>query len=250
MKTSFFLALPAAAVLSAHGAEAWSSLDGIIPELKMGKTSITRIDYSSGGALITNGGPSASAVQSVLGSLDAGWYSGNKNRDTGTLASVTADGATNLISANGAGGGFTAVKFHELSSNAISGYEALRISFDTGGLFETNRTCQPQNFSLWYSLGGEGDSLLQVGSTISGSAGDVSNKSYSWTISKDDYSNLFDQGATFYLVMNTDVLDNSYAYNELAVKNFRMEGLTVPEPSSAAAALLGLGSLCLRRKRR
>lgn len=137
MKTSFFLALPAAAVLSAHGAEAWSSLDGIIPELKMGKTSITRIDYSSGGALITNGGPSASAVQSVLGSLDAGWYSGNKNRDTGTLASVTADGATNLISANGAGGGFTAVKFHELSSNAISGYEALRISFDTGGLFET-----------------------------------------------------------------------------------------------------------------
>ena len=199
----------------------------------MGKTSITRIDYSSGGALITNGGPSASAVQSVLGSLDAGWYSGNKNRDTGTLASVTADGATNL-----------------LSSNAISGYEALRISFDTGGLFETNRTGQPQNFSLWYSLGGEGDSLLQVGSTISGSAGDVSNKSYSWTISKDDYSNLFDQGATFYLVMNTDVLDNSYAYNELAVKNFRMEGLTVPEPSSAAAALLGLGSLCLRRKRR
>ena len=161
----------------------------------MGKTSITRIDYSSGGALITNGGPSASAVQSVLGSLDAGWYSGNKNRDTGTLASVTADGATNLISANGAGGGFTAVKFHELSSNAISGYEALRISFDTGGLFETNRTGQPQNFSLWYSLGGEGDSLLQVGSTISGSAGDVSNKSYSWTISKDDYSNLFDQGA-------------------------------------------------------
>ncbi len=144
MKTSFFLTLPAAAVLSAHGAEAWSSLDGIIPELKMGKTSITRIDYSSGGALITNGGPSASAVQSVLGSLDAGWYSGNKNRDTGTLASVTADGATNLISANGAGGGFTAVKFHELSSNAISGYEALRISFDTGGLFETNRTGQPQ----------------------------------------------------------------------------------------------------------
>ena len=40
------------------------------------------------------------------------------------------------------------------------------------------------------------------------------------------------------------------AYNELAVKNFRMEGLTVPEPSSAAAALLGLGSLCLTRKRR
>lgn len=163
---------------------------------------------------------------------------------------MTADGATNLISASGAGGGFTAVKFHELSSNTISGYEALRISFDTGGLFETSRTGQPQNFSLWYSLGGEGDSLFQVGSTISGSAGDVSNKSYSWTISKDDYSNLFDQGATFYLVMNTGVLDSSYAYQELAVKNFRMEGLTVPEPSSAAIALLGgLGSLCLRRKR-
>ena len=61
---------------------------------------------------------------------------------------------------------------------------------------------------------------------------------------------MFDQGATFYLVMNTGVLDSSYAYQELAVKNFRMEGLTVPEPSSAAIALLGgLGSLCLRRKR-
>ena len=127
MKTILFPALFTATVLSAHGAEIWSSLDGIIPELKMAETSISRIDYSSGGALIANGGPSADAVQSVLGSLDAGWYSGNKNRDTGTLASVTADGATNLISASGAGGGFTAVKFHELSSNTISGYEALRI---------------------------------------------------------------------------------------------------------------------------
>lgn len=72
MKTSLFLALSTAAALSAHGAEIWSSLDSIIPELKMEETSISRIDYSSGGALIANGGPSANAVQSVLGTLDAG----------------------------------------------------------------------------------------------------------------------------------------------------------------------------------
>lgn len=250
MKTSFFLALPAAAILSAHGAEVWSSLDGIIPELKAGETSISRINYSSGGALIANGGPSASAVQSVLGSLDAGWYSGNKNNNNGTLASVTEDDATKLISASGAGGGFTAVKFNELSANTLSGYEALRISFDTGGLSNTSRTGQPQNFSLWYSLGGEGDSLLQAGSTISGLAGSLTNKSYSWTISKDEYSDLFNQGATFYLVLNTGVLDTSYAYQELAVNSFSVEGLPVPESSSCAAALFGLGSLCLRRKRR
>lgn len=250
MKTILFPALFTATVLSAHGAEIWSSLDGIIPELNMAETSISRIDYSSGGALIANGGPSANAVQSVLGSLDAGWYSGNKNNNTGTLASVTADGATNLISASGAGGGFTAVKFNELSVNTLADYKSLRISFDTGGLSNTNKTGQPQNFSLWYSLGGEESSFLQVGSTISGLAGSVSNKSYSWTISKEEYGVLFDQGATFYLVMNTGVLNSSYTYQELTVKNFRMEGLTVPEPSSAAAALLGLGSLCLRRKRR
>lgn len=249
MKTSFFLALPAAAVLSAHGAEAWSSLDGIIPELKMGETSITRIDYSSGGALITNGGPSASAVQSVLGSLDAGWYSGNKNNNDGTLASVTGDGTAKLVSASGAGGGFTAVKFNELSANTLSGYEALRISFDTGGLSNTSRTGQPQNFSLWYSLGGEENSVFQAGSTISGLAGNVNNQSYSWTVSNDEYGSLFDQGATFYLVMNTDVLNANYAYQELAVKNFSVEGLPVPESSSCAAALFGLGCLCLRRKR-
>ena len=56
MKTSLFLALSTAAALSAHGAEIWSSLDSIIPELKMEETSISRIDYSSGGALIANGG--------------------------------------------------------------------------------------------------------------------------------------------------------------------------------------------------
>ena len=250
MKTSLFLALSTAGALSAHGAEIWSSLDSIIPELKMEETSISRIDYSSGGALIANGGPSANAVQSVLGTLDAGWYSGNKNNNTGTLASVTADGTTNLISASGAGGGFTAVKFHELSADTVSGYETLRISFDTGGLFNASRTGQPQNFSLWYSLGGEENSLFQVGSTISGMAGNVSNNSYGWTISKDEYGGLFDQGAAFYLVMNTGVLDNTYAYQELAVKNFRMEGLAVPEPSSAAVTLLGLGACIFRRKRR
>lgn len=189
-------------------------------------------------------------MQSVLGTLDAGWYSGNKNNNTGTLASVTADGTTNLISASGAGGGFTAVKFHELSADTVSGYETLRISFDTGGLFNASRTGQPQNFSLWYSLGGEENSLFQVGSTISGMAGNVSNNSYGWTISKDEYGGLFDQGAAFYLVMNTGVLDNTYAYQELAVKNFRMEGLAVPEPSSAAVTLLGLGACIFRRKRR
>ncbi len=250
MKTSFFLALSTAAVLSAHGAEIWSSLDGTIPELKMDTTTISRISYSSGGSLIANGGPSASAVQSVLGSLDAGWYSGNKNNNNGTLASVTEDGATKLISASGAGGGFTAVKFNELSANTLSGYEALRISFDTGGLSNTSRTGQPQNFSLWYSLGGEGDSLLQAGSTISGQAGSLANKPYSWTISKEEYSSLFDQGATFYLVLNTGVLDTSYAYQELAVNNFSVEGLAVPEPSSSMAALVGIGACCLRRKRK
>ena len=62
MKTVLFPALFTATVLSAHGAEIWSSLNGAIPELKMGETTISRIDYSSGGALITNGGPSADAV--------------------------------------------------------------------------------------------------------------------------------------------------------------------------------------------
>lgn len=47
----------------------------------------------------------------------------------------------------------------------------------------------------------------------------------------------------------TDVLNASYAYQELAVKNFSVEGLPVPESSSCAAALFGLGGLCLRRKR-
>lgn len=228
----------------------WSSLDGIIPELKMGGTSISRIDYASGGPLIANGGPSASAVQSALGTLDAGWYSGNKNNNTGTLASVTGNGVTKLVSASGAGGGFTVVKFNELSANTVSGYETLRISFDTGGLSNTSKTAQPQNFSLWYSLGGEENSVLQAGSTISGLAGSVSNNSYGWTISKDEYGSLFDRGATFYLVMNTGVLNNTYTYQELAVKNFRVEGLAVPEPSSTAAALLGLGGCALRRKRR
>lgn len=250
MRTFLSLALSTASVLSAHGAEIWSSLDGTIPELKMGEASISRIDYSSGGALIANGGPSANAVQSALGTLEAGWYSGNKNNNTGTLASVTADGTTRLISASGAGGGFTAVKFHELSAGAVSRYETLRISFDTRGLSNTSRTGQPQNFSLWYSLGGEENSLLQVGSTISGLAGSVSNKSYGWTISKDEYGSLFDRGATFYLVMNTGVLDTSYAYQELAVNNFRMEGLAVPESSSAALTLLGAGGCIFGRKRR
>ena len=250
MKKSLFLSLITASALSAHGTEVWNDLSYLIPELNTETTTIQRITYTSGGNLIANGGPSADAVQATLGALGAGWYSGNRTGDTGSVASVMSDGSTQLFSASANGGGFTAVKFNELTIGEASKYGELKISFETGGLSNNTRTRQPQNFSLWYSLGGEGDSLLQVGSTISGSAGDVSNKSYSWTISKDDYSNLFDQGATFYLVMNTDVLDNSYAYNELAVKNFRMEGLTVPEPSSAAAALLGLGSLCLRRKRR
>lgn len=250
MNTTFFLALSTAAALAASGAEIWSSLDGIIPELKMGETAVTRINYSSGSALIANGGPSANNVQSVLGALDVGWYSGTRNNNTGTLASVTADGATNLVSATGAGGGFTAVKFHEVSATTLAGYEALRISFDTGGLYDASRTGQPQNFSLWYSLGGEADSLLQAGSTISGLAGNVSNNSYGWTISKKEYGSLFDRGATFYLVMNTGVLNTSYAYQELAVSNFSMEGLLVPEPSSAAVTLLGLGVCALRRKRR
>lgn len=140
MNTTFFLALSTAAALAASGAETWSSLDGIIPELKMGETAVTRINYSSGSALIANGGPSANNVQSVLGALDAGWYSGTRNNNTGTLASVTADGTTNLVSATGAGGGFTAVKFHEVSATTLSGYEALRISFDTGGLYDASRT--------------------------------------------------------------------------------------------------------------
>ncbi|XBD73096.1 hypothetical protein ABFY27_09230 [Akkermansia massiliensis] len=97
--------------------------------------------------------------------------------------------------------------------------------------------------------GGEENSVFQAGSTISGLAGNVNNQSYSWTVSKDEYGSLFDQGATFYLVMNTDVLNASYAYQELAVKNFSVEGLPVPESSSCAAALFGLGGLCLRRKR-
>ena len=38
-------------------------------------------------------------------------------------------------------------------------------------------------------------------------AGEVANKTWEWTISKDSYNNLFEQGATFYLVLNTGAID-------------------------------------------
>lgn len=161
------------------------------------------------------------------------------------------DGSTQLFSASANGGGFTAVKFNELTIGEASKYGELKISFETGGLSNNTRTGQPQNFSLWYSLGGgEETSLFQVGSTFSGSAGEVANKTWEWTISKDSYNNLFEQGATFYLVLNTGAIDNTYAFQQLEVKNFQMEGLVIPEPSSCFFSLLGTGVWIFRRKKR
>ena len=251
MKKSLFLSLITASALSAHGTEVWNDLSYLIPELNTETTTIQRITYTSGGNLIANGGPSADAVQATLGALDAGWYSGNRTGDTGSVASVMSDGSTQLFSASANGGGFTAVKFNELTTGEASKYGELKISFETGGLSNNTRTGQSQNFSLWYSLGGgEETSLFQVGSTFSGSAGEVANKTWEWTISKDSYNNLFEQGATFYLVLNTGAIDNTYAFQQLEVKNFQMEGLVIPEPSSCFFSLLGTGVWIFRRKKR
>ena len=122
MKKSLFLSLITASALSAHGTEVWNDLSYLIPELNTETTTIQRITYTSGGNLIANGGPSADAVQATLGALDAGWYSGNRTGDTGSVASVMSDGSTQLFSASANGGGFTAVKFNELTTGEASKY--------------------------------------------------------------------------------------------------------------------------------
>lgn len=245
------LAVSAAAALAANGQETWRSIDGIIPNLTSSST-VTRINRGDGGSgLIGEGAPSAENVQTALGSLGAGWYSGTKNNDSGTIAFIPRDHTITIVSPVGAGGGFAAAKFNELTADSLSGFDALKFSFDVGSLSDTGSVGQKQNFSLWYSLGADESTPLQVGETISGTAGNLTGTTASWTMNKADYSNLFSQGGQFYLVLNTNGLISTQAYQTIELSNFKLEGLVVPEPSSAAVMLLGIGMVsCVRRRRR
>lgn len=249
--TLTLLAVSAAAALAANGQETWSSINGIIPELQADGT-VTRINRNDGGSgLIGNNAPSGENVQTALGSLGAGWYSGTKNNDSGTIAFMPSDHTITIISPVGAGGGFTAAKFNELTAENLSGFDALKFSFNVGNLSETGSVGQRQYFSLWYSLSGEESTPLQIGETISGTAGNLTGTTPTWTMTKNEYSDLFSQGGQFYLVLNTNDLVSNQAYQTIQLDNFKLEGLLVPEPSSAAVMLLGIGmASCVRRKRR
>lgn len=107
MMRIFHLLVTSFAVTSALAAEEWARLDGVLPSLIPGETTIKRADHYTGAAikvdasnLVVAGGPAAADVQTVLGNLDAGWYTGVKtpSGNGGTIASVTAEGETLLVS--------------------------------------------------------------------------------------------------------------------------------------------------------
>ncbi len=252
----------AIAASSLATAAEWVKLDGVIPGLVPGETTIKRLDnYAdadikvNASSLVVNGGATAESVQSVLGGREAGWYSGTKspNGNGGTVATVTGEGSTLLASAVSMSGGYTAAIFNELSASDLLDCDALKISFDTGIPSNTSRMGQPQNFGLFFSVTGSSD-VVQVGETYTGLVSAVKESSISWELAAADYSELFANGGTFYLVLNSGVLNSTYATNTLPVSNFAVEGQfraepSLPEPSGASLALVGLGGLLLRRKR-
>lgn len=250
-------------VTTTLAAEEWVRMDGVMPALIPGETTILRVDsYATAdikvdaGGLVVNGGPAPEAVQSVLGALDAGWYTGTKTPigNGGTIATIVEEGTTLLASASSMKGGYTALKTNACSAEMLSRCDSLRISFDTGVPLNTSKMAQPQNFSLFYSIVGQAE-VVKVGETWSGTIAQVKESSFSWTLAESEYRELFSEGGSFYLVLNSGELNASFTANSLPVSNFSIEGHVddapmIPEPSGASLALVGVGGFLLKRRRR